>query len=178
MNKVNVFNIPEQRLTYGDISPSYIYSFNVIQLYLISHHRKPLPSNVNLWQSLDRDTWFSYAYSTLCLVIIVILFGPALEIFRKVEVTEVIIRMAFGWIEPYKISWYKGYKSIKIIVVVWLFIGISFNWLYNVEFRSSLIAQIFPKDIDDFDQVDILGNGFFISSAYQGNSITIPGVII
>lgn len=80
---------------------------------------------------------------------------------KRVEAAEVVIRMTVGWLEPHCIDWYEGLKAAKILIVVWLLVGISFNLFYNVEFRSSLMTQNFPPDIDHLDQIEIFRDGLF-----------------
>ena len=132
----------------------------------MSQHRKPFLPSSNLWRSLDKWTWISYILIILCLTCFAIFFTISIQI-SNVEITEVIIRMSLGWLEPREINWSDGFMSIKVIVVMWLLLGISFNLFYNVKFRSSLIAQEFPDDIEDMDQLDILRHGLFVSSEYS-----------
>ena len=47
----------------------------------------------------------------------------------------------------------------------------SFNLFYHVEFRSSIIAQDFPDEIENLEQVDILRSGLFISADYSGTVV-------
>ena len=133
----------------------------------MSHHRKENVPSANIWRSLDKWTWISYVYVTFSLLIVATFFGLFIEDYRVV-ISEVIVTIAFGWLKLHAINWYDGFKSIKILVGMWLIIGLSFNWFYNIELRSSLIAQDFPDDIEHFDQLDILKNGFFITLNYKG----------
>ena len=87
---------------------------------------------------------------------------------QQIEITEVFLRMSFGLLEPYEFKWYNGIKSVNVLIIVWIITAMSFHWFYNIEFRSSLIAQYFPHDIDDFDQVDIFDQGFYVPLAYKG----------
>ena len=133
----------------------------------MSQHRKPILQPSNLWRSLDKWTWISYIFLILSLTNFIIFFAIFIGVY-SVDVTELGMRMGLGWLEPHEITWFNGFKSIKVIVAFWLLLGISFNLFYNVEFRSSLIAQKFPGNIEDFDHVDILANALFIPSAYKG----------
>ena len=134
----------------------------------MSHHRKENVPSANIWRSLDKWTWITYVYVTFSLLMVITSFGILIQDYR-VNISEIIVTIALGWLKPCPINWYDGFKSIKILVIMWIIMSMSFNWFYNMEFRSSLIAQDFPDDIEHFDQLDILKNGFFIAQNYQGN---------
>ena len=150
--------------TFGEYSMHYIYSLSSIEFYLINHHRKPLNISGSLWESMDQECWSGFVYATITLIINVLVIGHLFT--DDVEISEVFVRMSIGWLEPHSITWYASIKSARICICLWLLLGISFNMFYNVEFRSSLITQQFPIDIDTFEQIDILRDGFYVERNY------------
>ena len=141
--------------------------FDAIEFHLISHHRRPLKVGTDLLRSMDKETWMGYLCSIVTITFIFICFGIYIGM-DKIRPTHTLIGMAMILLEPYNVALFKGVKSMKMLVIICLLMAVSFNWFFNMEFRSSIIAQKFPDDIEQFEQVDILRHGLYIPMDYLG----------
>ena len=128
--------------------------------YILSHHQEPENEQGSLWNSLDLNVWAGYSLSGLILASVMLFFGSFIR--KPVELSEVLLRMTVGFLEPHAIQWYPRVKGVKILLLMYLLYGISFNMFYNVEFRSSLITQKFPSNVESSHQVDVASQGHYI----------------
>ena len=84
--------------------------------------------------------------------------------YKKIEVTEILLRVGFGWLEPSEISWHEGSLSKAFIIASFLVFSISFDMFYKTDFRTSLIARNFPPELEDFTQASILDVGLYLDN--------------
>ena len=54
---------------------------------------------------------------------------------------------------------------------MWLITGITFNWFFNIDYRTMLMTQTFPPDIDSDKHIDVFRDGIFMDHALKANSI-------
>lgn len=116
---------------------------------------------------MDKATWTAYLCSILIVTTLLILFGAIIGKYQT-SITDIIVHMSMILLEPYQVALDTGFGSVKILSLVCLLMAMSFLIFYNVEFRSSIIAQDFPDDIEKLEQLDILRSGLFTSFDYKG----------
>ena len=121
---------------------------------------------------MDNHIWTSYALSAIMLAVVMVFIGTFTMKKKRIDVTEDILRMAFGWLEPYEIKWHNNHLSASTLITMWLLFSVSFNMFYNVEFRSSLMTQKFPPDIDHMAQVDIFKSGLYYDKEVYSKIVT------
>ena len=134
----------------GTYALNYISIFSKEEFYLISHHKRPTSRTGDIWGSLPISVWGCYGLTIIVMVVTMFFISINIREYinkSEIEPTEIFLRMAIGWLEPHCINWYKGFKSVKVLVICWLLIGITFNAFFNVDFRSSLMTQKFPEPV-------------------------------
>ena len=62
---------------------------------------------------------------------------------------------------------------MRILVICWCIVGFSFNTFFNIDFRTSLLTQKFPPDIDTEADFDITKDGLFFHRLYHKGTVDI-----
>ena len=161
------YNDAELDSTFGFYALHYIPTFGNNEFYWISSHKKAFKNIGTMWQSMDETSWFCYLLSTLIISVILILITFNYD--SEIDPTNITLRICFGVLEPYQIIWLKGVKSIRILVTIWLLLGISFNMFFNIDYRSALMIQSFPPKINSDENIDLFRDGVFMDYRFENS---------
>ena len=141
-----------------------IDTFQRDSYYIVSLHKVPYPSFSHFTNHLAPTVWFMFGLTLYVILFLTFLSGILFR--RKIDVSEVILRVLAGFFNSEMKLFFPGIMTTNELAGVWLFAAFSFIHLYSIEFRSSLIAQRFPPPIEHFQQTDILKDGFYIHPSY------------
>ena len=108
-------------ITFGYLALQFIAASPSEEEYWISSHQKPYSNVGSLWQSFDKEIWGCFVFSILVLAVLMISLNSISN--GNIEVTDIMIRIALGFLEPYVINWHKTVKSIRFLIISWLFLG-------------------------------------------------------
>ena len=158
----------QQQAAFGYLALNFIHTFGDEEIYWISHHRRPISDFGNIWNALDKTSWACYALSILliCLVMIIINYYSN----GKIDATDIMIQLSLGFFEPHLIKWQKKIELARLIISIWLILGITFNWFFNIDYRTMLLTQTFPPEINNDEHIDVFRDGVFMDLAYRTNS--------
>ena len=144
---------------FGYLALNLVYTLGNEEFYCMSHHQKPLSNVGSLWQSLDRPTWGCFILAIFLLSVLLTFIN--ILVIRKADVTDILLRITLGSFRPEEIKWFKELKSFSLIIVTFGIITLSFNWFFNIDYRTALMVQTFPPNIESDEQIDIFHDGIF-----------------